>query len=397
MNSEIINLINQISVKYGLTKEQTDTIMEKLKDDKRNLSIVTKDLERIANYFRYQNYFYNIIAKTPPLDQDKNNYVLAFNSNSIPYLQPVSISILNEETDEVMLNNTIKGTKKHSNVDDIEIAICQIGMLLGFNVVEEYRLYNSNKQKDSIVIKDLANGNEFYDVENLKKRFLKLVNNGKLRKDKWIDEMANLTVANTKDDYKLVIEYGLNILKSLPSILEEDYNTIEQQYFDMLIFDALISQSERNFKDYGIICNKETKRYSYAQLFDNVFPTILKNNDIISLNGITCNRYELIEHLFYNYHDKIKDRIEKLLENKNKYLQNIDIILKYNLELTNYEMILNNIIANFNYFERLNKEIEIIKKNKENAGFANVLQITIGLIIISAFSVLIGYLLFKMQ
>lgn len=165
----------------------------------------------------------------------------------------------------------------------------------------------------------------------------------------------------------------------------------------MLIFDALISQSERNFKDYGIICNKETKRYSYAPLFDNVFPSILKNNDIISLNDITCNRYELIEHLFYDYHDKIKNRVDKLLENKNKYLQNIDVILKYNLDFNSYNMILNNIIANFNYFERLKKEVEIVKKNNENAGFANILLMSAGLIVISILSFFIGYLLFKMQ
>lgn len=397
MNNEIMNLINQIAVKYKLTGAQVNIITEKFKEDKRDITIVTKELEKAANYFRYQNYFNSIITKTPSLEPNKNNYILAFNSNSVPYLEPVSISITNEETNEVMVENSFKGTKKHTNVDDIEIAICQIGMLLGFDVIEEYRLYNSNKQKDSIVIKDLVNGNEFYDVENLKKRFLKLVNNGKLRKDKWIDDTTNLTVANTKSDYKLVIDYGLNILKSLPSILESDYKTIEEKYFDMLIFDALISQSERNFKDYGIICNKETKRYSYAPLFDNVFPTILKNNDIISLNGITCNRYELIEHLFYDYYDKIKDRVDKLLENKNKYIQNIDIILKYNLDFTSYNMILNNIVANFNYFERLKKEVEIVKKNNENAGFVNVLQMSIGLIVISILSFFIGYLLFKMQ
>ena len=165
----------------------------------------------------------------------------------------------------------------------------------------------------------------------------------------------------------------------------------------MLLFDSIISQSERNFKDYGIICNKETKRYSYAPLFDNVSLSILKNNDIISLNGVTCNRYELIEYLFYNHYDKIETRVNKLLANKTKYLQNIDIILKYNLDLTNYNMIMNNIIANFNYFEKLTKELEIIKQNKENAGFANVIQITLGLAIICLFSFFLGYLLFKMQ
>ena len=184
MNNEIMNLINQIAVKYKLTGDQVNTITEKFKEDKRDITIVTKELEKAANYFRYQNYFNSIIAKTPSLEPNKNNYILAFNSNSVPYLEPVSISITNEETNEVMVENSFKGTKKHTNVDDIEIAICQIGMLLGFDVIEEYRLYNSNKQKDSVVIKDLVNDNEFYDVENLKKRFLKLVNNGKLRKDK---------------------------------------------------------------------------------------------------------------------------------------------------------------------------------------------------------------------
>lgn len=397
MNNEILTLINQVATKYKLTGEQINTITEKFKDEKRDVTIVNKELEKAANYFRYQNYFNSIISSTQPLQPNKSNYILAFNSNSTPYLEPVSISITNEETNEVLIENSFKGTKKHTNVDDIEIAICQIGMLLGFDIVEEYRLFNNNKQKEAIIIKDLVNGNEFYDVENLKKRFLKLVNNGKLRKDKWIDDTSNLTVANTKNDYKLVIDYGLNILKSLPSILEEDYKTIEEKYFDMLIFDALISQSERNFKDYGIICNKETKRYSYAPLFDNVFPSILKNNDIISLNDITCNRYELIEHLFYDYHDKIKNRVDKLLENKNKYLQNIDVILKYNLDFNSYNMILNNIIANFNYFERLKKEVEIVKKNNENAGFANILLMSAGLIVISILSFFIGYLLFKMQ
>ena len=397
MNNNITNLINQISAKYKLNQEQINAILTKFREDKRDLTTINKEIEVIANYFAHQNYFNNIINNTNSLPQGKTNYVLAFDKNSVPFLQPVSISKLNNETNEVLVENTFKGYQKHDNVDDIEIAICQIGMLLGFDIVEEYRLYNANKQKDSVIIKDLVNDNEFYDVENLKKRFIKLVNNGKLRKDKWIDDTTNLTVANTKDDYKLTIEYGLNILKSLPSILESDYNEIEQKYFDMLLFDSIISQSERNFKDYGIICNKETKRYSYAPLFDNVFVSILKNNDIISLNGITCNRYELIEYLFYNYYPKIKTRVENLLANKTKYLQNIDIILKYNLDLTNYNMIMNNIIANFNYFERLNNEITIVKKNQKDAGFVNVLQMTIGLVIICIFSFFLGYLLFKMQ
>ena len=391
--NNIINLVNSISTNYSLTQEQTSELVRKYQQDTRNIDMIKREVENIANYYTHQNKLSTTIQNTPSLNPGKNYYVTAFDSNSNIFLQPVSVTVISPESSEVLVENTFKGYQKHTGVDDIEIAICQVGRLLNFDTVEEYRIYNAMKQKDSIIIRDIVDDDEFYDVENLKKRFLKLITNGKLKKEKWVDTAEQLKVANTKEDYKTIIEYGLNVLKSLPSMLEEDYQTIEKKYFDMLLFDSIINQSERNFKDYGILCDKETKRYSFAPLFDNVFPSILKNNDIIIINGITCNRYELIECLFYNYYDKIKDRVEKILSKKDRYLQNIDIILKYNLDLGNYNMMLNNIITNLNYFERLNKEQSMVTNNK-NAGYVNIIQMIIGLVIIAAFSVCIGYLLY---
>ncbi len=391
--NNIINLVNSISTNYSLTQEQTSELVRKYQQDTRNIDMIKREVENIANYYMHQNKLSTTIQNTPSLNPGKNYYVTAFDSNSNIFLQPVSVTVISPESSEVLVENTFKGYQKHTGVDDIEIAICQVGRLLNFDIVEEYRIYNAMKQKDSIIIRDIVDDDEFYDVENLKKRFLKLITNGKLKKEKWVDTAEQLKVANTKEDYKTIIEYGLNVLKSLPSMLEEDYQTIEKKYFDMLLFDSIINQSERNFKDYGILCDKETKRYSFAPLFDNVFPSILKNNDIIIINGITCNRYELIECLFYNYYDKIKDRVEKILSKKDRYLQNIDIILKYNLDLGNYNMMLNNIITNLNYFERLNKEQSMVTNNK-NAGYVNIIQMIIGLVIIAAFSVCIGYLLY---
>ena len=391
--NNIINLVNSISTNYSLTQEQTSELVRKYQQDTRNIDMIKREVENIANYYMHQNKLFATIQNTPSLNPGKNYYVTAFDSNSNIFLQPVSVTVINPESSEVLVENTFKGYQKHTGVDDIEIAICQVGRLLNFDIVEEYRIYNAMKQKDSIIIRDIVDDDEFYDVENLKKRFLKLITNGKLKKEKWVDTAEQLKVANTKEDYKTIIEYGLNVLKSLPSMLEEDYQNIEKKYFDMLLFDSIINQSERNFKDYGILCDKETKRYSFAPLFDNVFPSILKNNDIIIINGITCNRYELIECLFYNYYDKIKDRVEKILSKKDRYLQNIDIILKYNLDLGNYNMMLNNVITNLNYFERLNKEQSMVTNNK-NAGYVNIIQMIIGLVIIAAFSVCIGYLLY---
>lgn len=393
MNNNIENLINEITKNYDLTAEERNILVNKYQYDTRNINIITQEMKNIADYYKYQNKLANQISLTEPLPPGKNYYVTAFGTDNHVYLQPVSVSVTNPDTSEVLVENTFKGYQKHTNVDDIEIALCQIGKLMEFDIVEEYRVYNQNKQKDSIIIKDLVNDNEFYDVENLKKRFMKLMNAGKLKKETWIEECQQLTIANTKEDYKKIIDYGLNLLKSLPSILEEDYNKIEEKYFDMLIYDLIINQSERDLKDYGILCDKETKRYSFAPLFDNVYPSIQKNNDVLSMNGITCNRYELTECLFYNYYEKIEKRITKILSNKEILIKNIDVILKYNLDYNNYNQILNNIIININSFERLINE-KTIESKSQNAGYVNLAQLIIGLGIIIAFSVCIAYLLY---
>ena len=126
MNNERINLINQIASKYNLNSEQVNILSQKFNEDKRDFATVNREIEITANYFGYQNYFNNIIINTPPLESSKTHYVQAFGSNSVPFLQPVTISITNPEVNEVMVENSFKGRQKHDNVDDIEIAICQI-------------------------------------------------------------------------------------------------------------------------------------------------------------------------------------------------------------------------------------------------------------------------------
>ena len=396
MNNNI-NLINQIGKNYNLTAEQFNLLTTKYQNDNRDEHTLTRELNNICDFYRFQNNLKNSISKTPALPAGKNYYVTAFDQNSNLYLQPVSITVTNPNSSEVMVDNSFKGYQKHTQVDDIEISLCQLGSALGFDIVEEYRVYNQDKQKDSIIIKDIINEDAFYDMDNLQRRFFKLINAGKFKKESWFEEGEKLKVANTKEDYKTVINYGLNLLKSLPSITEEDFNEIEKKYFEMLIYDSLITQSERNLKDYGILCNKETKKYSFAPLFDNVFPSILKNNDIFSFNGITCNRYELMECLFYEYYDKIKDKVEYMLNNKDTIIKTASIIFKYNLDLNNYNMLLNNFITNINYFKKLTEEKAIIEKNQQNAGYADIFHIILAMVIIFAFSFFIAYLLFSVN
>lgn len=393
MNNNIVNLVNEVSSKYSLNSGYQKALMEKFQNDNRDINTISHEVYMYASYYRYQDIINGAISVTPPLSNGHNYYIRTFDNNGKIVLQGVNVSSINNEKNEVMINNLFKGNVKHTQVDDLEVCICQIGKYLGFDIVEEYMLYNDNKEKDSIVIRDIVNDDEFYDVENLKSRMQKLINSGKLKKETWYSKYEGLSVANTKDDYRASIEYGLNIIKGLPSMREDDYGEIESKYFDMLLFDLLINQSERNFADYGIICDKETKRYSFAPLFDNVFPSLLKNNDVFYFNGITCNRYELMEILIYDYYDKIGNRVEYFISNKDNIIKTIDVICKYNLSFSNYVMLINNINTNIGYFERLIKEKELTTKN-ENAGFVDIVTMFIILAIIIIFSVAIGYLLY---
>lgn len=393
MNNNIGNLVNEVSSRYGLGPDYKQVLLNKFATDSRDINTISNELNIYASYYRYQSIINNAIRVAPPLSDNNNYYISTFDNSGKMVLQGVNVTDINKDKNEVMINNLFKGNMKHSQVDEIEVCICQIGKYLNFDIVEEYMLYDANKNKNSIVIRDIINDDEFYDAENLKNRMIKLVNGGKLRKTNWQSKYDGLSVANVRDDYKVSIDYGLNVIKNLPSIREDDYKEIEKKYFDMIIFDSLINQSERNMVDYGIICDKETRRYSFAPLFDNVFPTILKNNNVIYFNGITCNRYELMETLIYDYYDKVSDRIEYLINNKDNIIKNIDIICKYNLSLANYIMLTNNIKGNIEYFEKLIKEKELTIRN-ENAGFVDVATMTIVLVIIVIFSIAIGYLLY---
>ena len=145
-------------------KKYLDEKEIKYKDDNRDPITLERELNNICDFYKFHNNLQATINKTPPLPNGKNYYVTAFDQNSNFYLQPVSVVVTNPETSEVLVDNSFKGYQKHTQVDDIEIAICQLGKALKFDVAEEYRLYSPAKQKDSIVIKDLMNEDEFYVV-----------------------------------------------------------------------------------------------------------------------------------------------------------------------------------------------------------------------------------------
>ena len=143
MNNNL-TLIQKVSRDYNLNQQQINDLVEKYQNDEREAGQIEKELMTSCEFYRFQNRLLNIINNTSPLPEGKNYYVTAFDKDSNMYLQPVSIAVTNPEKEEVLVDNSFKGYQKHTTVDDIEIAICQLGRALGFNIVEEYRLYNKD-------------------------------------------------------------------------------------------------------------------------------------------------------------------------------------------------------------------------------------------------------------
>ena len=96
--NNVVNLINSISPKYGLTKEQVNELIVKYQNDTRNIENIKHEIENIANYYMHQNKLAFTIQNTPSLNPGKNYYLTAFDSNSNIYLQPISITVTNPES-----------------------------------------------------------------------------------------------------------------------------------------------------------------------------------------------------------------------------------------------------------------------------------------------------------
>ena len=80
--NNIINLVNSISTNYSLTQEQTSELVRKYQQDTRNIDMIKREVENIANYYMHQNKLSTTIQNTPSLNPGKNYYVTAFDSNS---------------------------------------------------------------------------------------------------------------------------------------------------------------------------------------------------------------------------------------------------------------------------------------------------------------------------
>jgi len=403
MNIE--SLINETVAKYNLTDSQKNEILNKYKNDQRNSFALNKELESIGDYYKWQNIVDMAVKNAPPLKENQNYYIRTYDEKSNIILQGVNIEKIADtnsginQTEKVFIDNKYTAYKKINKVDvadnDLEIAICQIGNLLNISGAEEYTVYNKDKKKDSIISRSVVveDCEEYYDFTTLNVKVERYIKEGKIKNSK-VPEYKNFKFQNTKDDYIKLIEKSIQIIRSLPMISQKDISSIRDAYFDMIIFGYITNQVHRDLNNYGLICNKKTKEYHFAPLFDNSIlslPNLTENQ--CSFNGNICDRNKLIDCLFENYYEDIREKITYIMTNKTRLIKIIDIIAKQNLDINNYNMLMEKIIKNISYLEIKYQERNNIIPNA-NGGYVNMLNMFIILSIISVLSIGIASLIY---
>ena len=401
----IAKVIDDIVLKYNLTDKQKEEITKKYYNDTRNIITIETELNALADYYNWQNKVTSAIKNAPPLKENQNYYIRTYDEKSNIILQGVNIAKIADTTsginqvEKVLIDNKYKAYKKVNKVEladnDLEIAICQIGNLLNVSSAEEYTVYNAKKEKDSIISRSVAMADyeEYYDFTSLKVKVEKYIKEGKIKNSKVL-EYEEFQFQNRKEDYIKIVEKSLQILKSLPMISQKDINSIKSSYFDMIIFSYITNQVHRDLNSYGLICNKKTKEYHFAPLFENNIISMpnLKENEC-NFNGYICNRNKLIDCLFENYYENIKEKITYIINNKTRLIKIIDIIAKQNLNMDTYNMLMEKIIKNISYIEQKYQEKNNINPGK-NAGYVNILNMLIILTIIATISIAIANLIY---
>ena len=404
---DIENLINEIIKKYNLNSEQEIELKLRYQNETRKPVAIEPELESLGKYYNEKNRVDYAIKNAPPLQENQNYYIKTYDKDSNIILQGVKMEKIGEsssginQVEKVSIDNRFEAYRKIGKVDvadnDLEIAICQIGSLLGVNSAEEYTVYNANKEKDSIISRSVATDEyeEYYDFTSLEFKVIKFIHEGKISSE-FLKNYEHFEFHGQKNDYYKLINKSVEILKSLPMISQSDIGKIKDSYYKMILFGFITNQVDRNLNNYGLICNKKTREYYFAPLFENCFismPNLDENQ--CKFNGYVCDRYRLIDELFDDFYENIKDKVTYIVTNKDKLISNIDIIAKQNLNIENYNNLMMKIINNFSYLEKKYQEKNNIIPT-ENAGYINIVTMIAVLSIITIISIVIANILYKL-
>ena len=233
----------------------------------------------------------------------------------------------------------LKNSAKTTNqvLDDLEYFMYIIGKhVFEYDFADVYKAYTENEFLGTIS-ENVAQDNEklmmFSTVvstlmeepnEELKiiaTKYQSLRNNNIRTFTKPNGETVDYPFLDADDEIYEAINMFSVVLDQL-NLSEENKHDIKEKYFQMMIFDLITGQKDRNNNNYGLIYNDETKQLRFSPLFDNStihLPGIPQN--LCQINGYFADRKQMMEVLINKFSEYTLPLFDKIAKNHDEIVQ----------------------------------------------------------------------------
>lgn len=167
---------------------------------------------------------------------------------------------------------------------------------------------------------------------------------------------VNYPVLSREEDVVAAIDMFAIALDHL-NISEENKETMKNNYFQMLVFDLVTGQKDRNNNNYGLLYNEKTKELRFAPLFDNAtihMPGIPTN--LCQINGYFIDNKQMMEVLLNHYSEYTSDFIGNIVENQDNYIKRSNEVAKRVLTPSEQKWVMPIITENLNSLSEVSKK-----------------------------------------
>lgn len=312
------------------------------------------------NYLASLREYY--ISSIDKLKRGNNCYLLSYDQG-IKVLEQANVKELKELNPYlkvVSINKVNKGTQKENSIgNDYELIMSDIAYLLNIDYAKTYRVFDKNMNPQGVININFEEENERFLTLEESLRFIEeespsftLTQKLKDYHDKNV--RFGLTEVKTKKAYKENIDYVLDLFKALPDMSNENLNELKKSYLNMKVFELLTNSLNNNLTNFGIIVNKESKKYTYRlspsyNKYTVEIPSIQANQTIC--NFFIVNKRELLNTLIQNYYKDIKQLLTLIADNKKSLLPIISQIIKEHLNYDEYNKYYSLVTENINMIE----------------------------------------------
>ena len=178
------------------------------------------------------------------------------------------------------------------------------------------------------------------------------------------------------------IDYVFDLFSCLPDITTKNIEELKTAYLNVKVFEILTNSLNNNLTNYGIIVNKENKKYTYK--FAPTFNKYVTKDNRLAKSETICNffiieKQDLIDILLKHYFKYIKELSLLVTDNNVTLYKIIDKLTKEHLEYEEYKNYKEVLKYNYDIFEKSIKALtddSLDKTIRENNNDRYLFRIT---------------------